>query len=246
MNKTKIILIILGILVLIGGVAAGLILVKNNQDIREKAAPATTMYITPASQSKVAGSSFTFSVNIDTSTNAVTGVDIRINFDPKAIQINSLQKGGGASNLDQTIVNSFDNTGGSLSYAIFTLNSSKAISGSSIEVLRVNATVKPSASAGNYNISFNVATAASASQEGQNILISKTPAMLTVTSPSATATPTSGTTPTPTPTSVPGASPTATPTASPMPIPVSGASWPSVVAGFLGILVIIGSLVLAI
>ena len=252
MNKTKIILAVLGVLVLIGGVAAGLILVKNNQDIREKAAPATVMYITPASQSKAAGSSFTFSVNIDTSTNAVTGVDIRINFDPKAIQINSLQKGIGASNLDQTISNTFDNAGGTIFYAIFTLDSSKAVSGSSIEILKVDATVKPNASAGNYNISFNQATAASASQEGQNVLIGKTPATLTVTSPNPTATPTTNPNPTSTPTQ--STSPTATPlqspsgqaTASPIPIPVSGASWPSIAAGFLGILVIIGSLVLAI
>lgn len=263
MNKTKIILVILGVLVLIGGLIAGLILVKNNQDISEKAAPATTMYITPASQSQAPGSSFTFSVKVDTSSNTITGIDVRINFDPKAIQITSLQKGTGVFNLDQTIVNTFDNTAGSITYAIFTLDSSKAISGSSIEILKVNATVKTSASAGNYNLSFNPATAASATQEGQNVLVSKTPGVLTVTksesAANATATPTSGTTPTPTPTSAPGASPTATPTpgatsatstarptASPAPIPVSGTSWPSIAAGVLGILIIIGALVLAI
>jgi len=260
MNKPKIILVILGVLALIGGLVAGLILVKNNQDISEKAAPATTMYITPASQSQAAGSSFTFSVKVDTSSNAVTGVDVRINFDPKAIQITSLQKGTGALNLDQTIANTFDNTGGNISYAVFTLDGSKAVSGSSIEILRVNATVKTSASAGNYNLSFNPATAASATKEGQNVLISKTPGVLTVTKSESAATPTaaptSGTTPTPTPTSVPGTNPTATPTsgttpatsptASPIPIPESGISWPSIVTGGLGILIIIGALMLAI
>ena len=243
MNKTKIILAIIGVFVLIGGVVAGLMLVKNNQDIKEKAAPATVMYITPAAQSKAPESDFTFSINIDTSANAVTGVDIRINFDPKAIQITSLQKGTGASNLDQTIANTFDNTTGSIAYAIFTLDGSKAISGSSIEILKVNATVKPSASAGNYNLSFNPTTAASATQEGQNVLISKTPATLTVvTSPNPTAAPTA----TPIATPMSGITPTTTPTASPIPIPESGASWPSIAAGVLGILVIIGSLILAI
>jgi hypothetical protein len=233
MKKPKVILVIIGILVLAGGLVAGLLLVQQNENIARRAAPATVMYVTPASQSKAPGSTFTYSVKIDTGANAVTGVDVRMNFNPAAIQITSLQLGSGAGSLNQTIANTYDNATGKISFAVFTLNSSNSLTGSSIEVLKVNGTVKANAPAGSQTLSFDPATAASATQEGQNVLITKTQGTITVTgavtggTPTATPTPTAtgAKTPTPTPTRTPtlppGATPTRTPTATPTRTPTA-------------------------
>jgi hypothetical protein len=227
MKKTKAILIVIGVLVLCGGLVAGLLLVQQNENIARRAAPATSMYMAPASQSKTPGSTFTYTVKIDTNANAVTGLDIRMSFNPAAIQITSLQLGAGATNLNQTIANTYDNATGKIQFAVFTLNSANALTGTGIEVLKINGTVKQGAPAGNYTLSFDAATAASASQEGQNVLTGKTPGTLTVTTgsgtvvPTATATATGNRTPTPTgartptPTGVRTATPTGQRTATP-------------------------------
>lgn len=251
--KRSTIFAIIGVLALIGGLGAGIILVQQQQLFQQKAAPASTISISPGSQSKNPGDSFTFSVTLDTGTNAVTGIDVELKFDPSAIQITSLAQGPGVANLNQTIKNTFDNTAGTISYSIFTLNSSNAITGSSIEVLKVNATVKASATSGNYNISFDPSTSASASQEGQNVLIGKTPGVLTVTSAQASPTPTpsgSGATNSPspaasqTPTVAPSSSPTVQTT--PLPIPVTGVDWPTILGIVIGIVAVVGAVALAI
>jgi hypothetical protein len=259
------------ILVFVGiSVFLGVYLVGQSQNLEESAAPATAMYLTPGSQTKTPGSTFSFTVNIDTSTNAVTGIDARLTFNPNAMQIVSLQQGSGVTNLNQTISNTYDNTAGTISYAIFTLDGSKAVQGSGIEVLKVNAQVAAGAASGSYNIAFDPASAASASQEGQNVLISKSQGTLIVAggtgsnpTPTATATATAtGTaqaTATPTASATPNATATATATSntatatatpvstqsSPLPIPVSGTDWPTYLGMAVGIIVIIGSFMLA-
>lgn len=230
MKKSKVVLIVLGVLVLTGGLVAGILLVQQNENIARRAAPATTMYINPSTQSKTPGSTFTYSVKIDTGPNAVTGVDIRMDFDPDALQITSLSLGGGAANLSQTIANTYDNNTGKIQFAVFTLNSSQALTGTGVEVLKVNGLVKQTAPAGSYQISFDPATAASASQEGQNVITGKTNATLTVASgtagPTATATaaPTGNATPTRTPTRTPTATGVRTPTATGVRTPTSTAN----------------------
>ncbi len=253
--------IVLVILIFLGiSVFLGVYLLQQRTNVAEKAAPATAMYITPGSQSKAPGSTFTFSVDIDTSTNSVTGVDARLTFNPAVMQITSLTQGAGATNLNQTITNTYDNTAGTISYAIFTLDGTKAIHGSNIEVLKVNAQVASGAAAGSYNIAFDPATAASASQEGQNVLVSKSQGVLIVAAagnnptatptPTATATSTSQATATPTPTATATDSgATATPVATqstPLPIPVTGTEWPTYVGVAFGLLTIVGAIILAI
>ncbi len=260
--------IVLMILVFLGAsIFLGVYLVQQRTNVTQRAAPATSMYLTPSSQTKAAGSNFTFSVSIDTGTNSVTGVDTRITFDPTVMTVVSLQPGSGVTNLNQTITNTYDNAAGTISYAIFTLDGSKAVQGAAIEVLKVNATVKAGAAAGTYNIAFDPASAASASQEGQNVLVSKSQGTLVVSAasgsaatPTATATATSTATPTGTGTATPtptatatstsaGATATATPVGTqgtPLPIPVTGTDWPTMLGVGLGIFAVIGAVLLAI
>lgn len=264
--------IVLVIMVFLGvSVFLGVYLVGQQANVSEKAAPATAIYITPGTQSKAPGSSFSFTVNMDTSTNSVTGVDTRLVFNPSVMQIISIQQGAGVTNLNQTIANTYDNATGTLNYAIFTLNGSNAVQGSGIEVLKVNAQVVNGAAAGSYTITFDPATAASASQEGQNVLVSRNQGTIVVTgtssgstatptptptgtrtaTPTATATATGNSTATPTP--APTQSPTSVPATStplgtqstPIPIPDSGTDWPTFVALGFGLLTIIAAFTMA-
>lgn len=213
-----VVLLFLGISVFLG-----VYLVGKQTNVEQKAAPATAIYITPGSQTKAAGDSFTFFVNMDTSVNSVTGVDVRLNFDPAVMQVVSIQQGSGITNLNQTITNTYDNTAGKISYAVFTLDSSKAVTGSDIEVLRVNAQLKSNAPAGSSNITFDPATAASASQEGQNVLVSKSQGVVVV-SAASTAVPTPTATSSPTPTATAQATATAKSQSSPTPTPTATAT----------------------
>lgn len=263
MNK-KILLSIIGLFVLISGIAVGLILVNQNQDFREKAAPATSISISPVTQSKKTGSNFTFSVKMDTSVNLVTGVDVRIAFDPNVIQIISMQKGTGITNLDSTITNDFNNSNGNISYAVYTTNKSKAVTGSALEILTVTAKIKDDAPVGTTRLTFGPTTSASGVDEGQNILVGMTAGNVVVlsentssSSPSPTNTPNTTSTPTSTPATSNTSSPTSKSTSTsiatgssttqtPIPLPVTGTSSIAYVGIFLSAILIVSSFFLLI
>ncbi len=181
-KKYKNIIRLLGILVLGAGLIAGLILVKQKQNPAPKAAPSTSIYVVPTSQSKAPGNTFSYSVNMDTAGNAVTGIDIKMDFDPSVFEISSLQFGSSATNLNQIIANTYDNTAGKIQFAIFTLNTSQAVIGSNLEVLKVNGIIKSTATAGNYQLAFDPETKASALLAGENVIISRNPGTITITS----------------------------------------------------------------
>ena len=256
MNSKKIVLIIIGVLVLIGGVAVGVFLVSKNQDIREKAAPATTVYIQPSTQNKNPSDTFTLSVNMDTGVNQITGVDIRLNYNQNLIEVTSIQKGSGISVFDGTISNTFDNTTGKILYAVYTANRANAITGLGIEVLTVNGNIKSTAS-GTATFSFDPATLIYGVDESQNVIIGMTPGSIVIAG--AAGQPTATPTPTPTATSANGLGggslPTPTPTPVPLqttsgqatqpPLPVSGASLPSIIGIAVGVFAVIGSLLFA-
>jgi hypothetical protein len=218
MSKRNLILLVLTIVATIA-TAAGIILIKRNQDIREKAAPSSSLYITPATQDAYPGSSVDVAVKLNTSTNLVTGVDIRLKFDPTKLEVVSFTKGSGIPSLNNLIdaETGFDNTTGDLSYVIFTTDRTKAVTGSNIEVLKVTFKVKQTANFGNQAINFGADTSLAAVLEEINVVINKTGAIIRVV-PMPTATPTA------TPSPIPTASPSPTPTSSPSPTPTSSPS----------------------
>ena len=255
MSKTKIILAITGTLVLVGGLAAGVLLIQKNQELRTQASPATSLFITPNSQNKTPGQTFTQNVVINTGTNLVSGVQFEIEFNPQTVEIVSIQKGGGINSLDQEIKNEINNTSGRISYTAFTLSPSNWVNGQGLSALTITAKVKDSATNGLYQTTFAGTTAVSASGEGQNVVTGTTPGGITVTnsgsSPTATATATATPSPTtsPTPTLSPAnpqpTTPKASAIATAVPIPVTGTSWPTYLGAGVGILIILASLALA-
>lgn len=224
MDSRKKILGIVAIVIVVIALVAGLILVKRNQDIREDAAAATSVSISPTTQTRARGVNFSYSVVMNTGVNRISGVDIRLNYNPNAVEVTSISRGTGIQVLDQEVPgNGFDNTAGTIKYLTFTLDRTKAVTGSNLEVLKVNARVKSTAAAGSYPITFNSNTVFSAVGETQDVIINRTGGNVVVTTatptpvitatPVRTATPTPTRTPTPTPTRT--ATPTSTPTATP-------------------------------
>ncbi len=198
MKKVKILLSVAGLLFLTAAVLSVGLLIKNRTNIREHAAAATTLSISPENQEAERGSDATFSVRMDTGENKVIGIDVQINFDPSAIQIGSIKRGVGVDTLNNTIKNNFDNSAGTIMYTIFTLDKNQAVSGSNIEVLQINAKVTADATFGNHLLAFDSSSAVSATSESQNVLTGTVPGNLAVLE--ATPEPTS----TSTPTSAPG------------------------------------------
>lgn len=252
----KIVISLMGVFVLVGGLVAGIILVQRSQELRRQAAPATSLFFVPATQNKSPGDSFSAVVSVDTGENKVSGMDIKLKFDPSALEIVSITKGAGIAVFDQIITNTFDNNLGTVSFSAFTLDKTKAVQGSGLSVLNISAKVKENVSLAIYQISFEGGTAVAGVSEGQNVLINSTPARINVIggggSPTPTATPVNTPTPTPTsngqvtPTPTPtNVSSTPTPTSTVFPVPESGISSPTIFGIGIGILLLIGSLLLA-
>lgn len=227
-SKVKIIGSIIGVIVLVAGVAIGILLVRQQQDIREKAAPATALTIEPSTTTKNPGNTVDFSVVMDTGPNQVIGFQADLEFDPTVMQIVSVSKGSSVSSFDQAVPsNNFDNATGTLVYRYYTLDKTRFITGPGIQILTISAVVKNDARAGNYQIKFSPNVAVAGLAENSNVLTNASPATLVITAPLSAATPTptgsnspvtaDAGTPTPTPSGIgtPAPSTSPTPTSTP-------------------------------
>lgn len=182
-NYAKTLFGLAGVFFLTAAVILGSQLAVQKQTAVNKAAAATVIYISPSSFEVMPGGEFNFKVLMDTNQNKVTGIDIPINFNPKAIKITSIEPGGGIGNLETIISNSFDNSSGSILYAAFTLNKQNAVSGSGIEILAIRGQALPDAPDGEFLLEFDPSVAVSATQESQNALTGTTNATLVIASP---------------------------------------------------------------
>jgi hypothetical protein len=220
---------VLSVFILAGALVAGLILVKQPQEIREKAAPATSLSFSPSTQSIARGTNFSTTVVMNTGTNQVSGVDISLTFDPSAISVTSVSQGAGISVFDSTIRNTIDNTTGKILYSAYVLDKTKAVLGTNLVVITISGQVKPTANAGVYPIVFASDTSVAGVGEGQNVITSKVDGSITAFVPTPTFTPTPSftntpsptKTPTPTFTNTPSPTKTPTPTFTSTPIPTS-------------------------
>jgi hypothetical protein len=178
-----------GIVFLATSIFAGTYLLQRNTNVEEKAADSTNLFISPTSQNVNPGRDLTFSVQMSTGGNQITGVDVLLNFDPAALQITSVERGSDLSVFTNTVVKDYDNNAGTISYTGFTLDKSLAISGNSLEVLKVSATANSNATSGSYNITFDSTSAVSAVNETHNTLTGTSPATIVISAPNPTTSP---------------------------------------------------------
>ncbi len=246
----KIALSVLIVLLLMLGVGAGVYLVRTQQDFREKAAPSSSLTLTPSKTNPKIDETFTVSANIQTGSNQVYGVEMHVTFDASKVEAI------GASNSTfftnpKNIGPSIDNTSGTLTYTVYLdPNSTPRQGQGSVAVFTFKGK-----SAGNTTIGLSSETAVTSTGDlGQNVLTGTNPAVLTIeSSAQATSTPTPTTSSnSPTPTSLVSATPTSTSgfgnTATPTPLtvlPDTAGPLPTMFAATIGILLVVASALLA-
>jgi hypothetical protein len=206
--KKRIIVTVLVVVIMVIGVGAGVYLVRQQQELREKAAPATTLSLVSTKPSSIVGETFTVMANIDTAENALVAVDLYINFDPSILAAVDASPGDFFVN-PKTIGPNIDNSLGEVYYTLFIGTGLTPQQGTGT-LARFTFEAK---SAGNSTLSFSQNTVAGATGEKVNVLVATNPTTITVLTQAATITPT----PIPTVTSEPSPTLTPSPTSTTVP-----------------------------
>lgn len=168
-NNFKIIFLSLAVI----GLVAGLTLTKQNQNINEDAAAATSLFVTPSLQEINLGKSFTTSITIDSGENKVTGIDLQLSYDANQIKIEELKQTSEISSFNTIVKNEIDNTLGKLRYSSFTFDRNEAVSGK-LNILTIYGSIPSSSSEGSYEITIDEPSIVIAVDEGQNVLTNST------------------------------------------------------------------------
>lgn len=192
-------------LLLIGVLPAIIYLVGQRQEIRKKAAPATTLAITPPTIAKKVGDTFSMEVVIDTGENQVVAAELHVSFDPTKLEAQTITNGP----LFPNILASGTVEAGVASITVGATDAKQPVRGTgTVAVVRFMALAKTDSPTA---VKLASNTFVGGLGEGAvNVLVGTTPATVTIgeTQPQTTPPPTGGTTPIPTG----GLSPTLTPT----------------------------------
>ena len=258
-NRNKAILITaLGTLLLGAGLAVGILLVKQSQQIKEKAATPTgtvKVFLSPETKTVQVGQTFSVNILLDTADRYISAItfDLSYPYDGDSppiaatdIQVSSDLVVNGNWNFPIKMVDSKNQL---VQIRIGGLNSSTQGYKTSGEEVIATINFKAQA-AGSINLTFNpTTTKATDKSTGDDIL-------LTPSSSGSYVAQSTGGTPTPAPTPTPKPKPTqppttqapipiASPTPSPVPPPESGVSLPTAIGIGSGILLLIGASILA-
>lgn len=215
----KVLLIITGIIIFIS-VPIFVFFFSQQQELRSKAAPATTLALQPAAPTVAVGDTVIWKVIINTAENRVATVKISLTFDATKFESLSMTNGPLAPKImSQGTVGS-----GTATITVAAENTTKPISGQGeIATLRLKAIA---GSATPVTVQFAPDTyAAGLGEKVVNVLTSTTPGTITITGGDVT--PLSNTTPATTPLPTPLNSPTG----SPIPTPTHPAPTPTVPVG---------------
>lgn len=228
-----------GLLLVVGlmlvAIPVTIFLVSNSQELRKRAAPATTLAFSPGAISKKVGDTFSVDVTTDTGANQVVAAELHLVFDPVKLEAQTITNGP----LFPNILASGIVDRGTASITVGAQSATKPVTGTgTVATVKFKALEKTDAP---IQIRFAPNTFVGSLGEGStNVLTGSTPATVTITdggtntsgTASATPTPTPATTLTPTPTLKAGTTPTPTPkAASPSAVlitsPVKDASSPT-------------------
>lgn len=185
------------------GIPATVFLSSRNQELRKKAAPATTLSLSPSVVTKKVGEEFTLEAMINTADNQVVASEIQLAFDPTKLEAISITNGI----KFPLILVSGTIESGTASISVGAANTTTPITGSGTAAIitfkALDATTAP------ISVSFTSETFVGAlGESATNVLVSSIPAKITITSNAALETPT----PTPTLSSQTTLTPTPTPT----------------------------------
>lgn len=176
MNKDmkRIVIILISLITLIA-IPASVLLTMRSQELRKKAAPATTLTLTPTTLNKAVGEEFTLEVRMDTAGNQIVAVDLKLSFDPAKLEAEWIHNG----TMFPNILSSGTVGNGTISMALGATNTTTPISGTgtvaTIKFKALAATTSPVA------VRFTADTFVGALNEGStNALTSTIPATITI------------------------------------------------------------------
>lgn len=211
--------IIIVTLFLLGAIPATILLVGQRQEIRKKAAPATTLAVIPATSAKKVGDTFSIEITIDTGENQVVAAELHLSYDPTKLEAQTITNGP----LFPNILTSGAVEAGAASITVGAADARQPVKGTgTVAVVRFKAIAKTESPTA---VKLASNTFVGGLGEGAvNVLVGTTPATVTITeqqlqtTPSPTLQPAGGLTPTLTPTPTSSASaltpPPVTPSAS--------------------------------
>lgn len=201
MGKRKFFYLFL-VLFLIGSLAGGLYLLRQQQILRSKAAPATTLNLSATNTTPTKDQTFVVNVDIDTGANTVIGTELYILFDRTKLRADSIQAGPFFPN-PQVAGENLDNTAGQISYTIYIPTGATPRTGTGVVASITFTAIDTGSSA----ISFKQpeTIVGGTNEGGRNVLISANQTSVTVQS-------VGGSSPTPTPSPQPVGANTPTPT----------------------------------
>lgn len=196
-------------LILFAALPAIIFLAMRSQEIRNKAAPATTLSLSPATVSKAVGEEFTLEVKMNTATNQIVAVELNLLFDPTKLQAEWIHNG----TMFPNILSSGTVGNGTASIAVGATNTITPVTGigtvATVKFKALAATTSP------ISVRFSQDTFVGALGEGQvNALTSTAPATITIGSGSQGITPTGTISLSATPSITSSISPTVLPTTS--------------------------------
>lgn len=176
MNKDmkRIVIILISLITLIA-IPASVLLTMRSQELRKKAAPATTLTLTPTTLNKAVGEEFTLEVRMDTAGNQIVAVDLKLSFDPAKLEAEWIHNG----TMFPNILSSGTVGNGTIAMALGATNTTTPISGTgtvaTIKFKALAATTSPVA------VRFTADTFVGALNEGStNALTSTIPATITI------------------------------------------------------------------
>jgi hypothetical protein len=197
-------------------IPATVFLVNQQQELRKKAAPATTLAFSPATVNKKVGETFSLEVTIDTGANQVVAAELHIVYDPEKLEALTITNGS----LLPNILTSGQIERGAASITVGATSATKPISvAGAIAVVRFKTLEKTDAP-----VSVRLAQntfVGSIGEGATNVLVGTTPANITITQDGLAIIPTAIPTLTPQPTATASASPSANLTVS---SPASGSA----------------------
>lgn len=220
MSKKKIVFILIALVLTIAGIVAGVYLVRQRQEIRKKAAPATAIYFQPSTVETLVGETMELDIFVETGTNNIYSLFLEINYDSAILEAKLLTFTSLLSdqlrlvNISPGKITGSAGTGRTNGAANPPVSGKQKIASVSFKILSTSSSTA---------VSFGPETAAYTGigeDIGANLISSTIPATITVQAqePTTTPTPTGGVVaslPTPTSTSTPTStpnSPTPTPT----------------------------------
>lgn len=173
--KKVLLFVSLGLIIL--AIPTTVFFVGQNQEIRKRAAPASTLSLSPSALTKKAGDTFTIEAKIDTGTNQVGVVQLRIVYDPAILQGVDITNGPLAPSI--SVSGKIDATG-KASITVGAKNNATPIMGSGTVAILTMKAIAASSSPVSVRFTPPPDTYANALGEQNNVLIGTTPANITI------------------------------------------------------------------